>query len=215
MFRSSVVVLMLVLATPALAKADKKGKKPEEPLKIELCGLASFDAVFTKVAAIDERLTKARDLLGDARRDLNDALGSAKGTSLQEALADFKSQAGSQIVVRMQGTTPKIDARPNSPSSLLAAVDAVNGLTHGITGAMAELEAIPAEAAALATEVAALPKQLKSEAKAAGLKPTEIPAKLKIVKHDVEVAAALPEKAAAVVERMTGLLTTVGSLAGG
>jgi hypothetical protein len=216
MFRSATLALLLILTLPAFAKDKDKdeGKDgPEERPVIEMTGFASFDEVFTKVAAIDEQLSTARKMLTTANNDLNTALELEKGTPLKDGLADLRSKADGKLAVAMEGTVPKLSATDAVPANVQAAIDAVNGMVAGITGSIEALTAIPAEAAALATETAAFPARIKEEATAAGLKPTEIPGKLAIVKKDVEITAGLPEKATQIVERMTTLVTTVSALA--
>jgi hypothetical protein len=135
MVRSATLALSLMLAAPALAAKDKDKKdKAEERPTIELCGLASFDEVFTKVAAIDEQLAAARQLLTTANRDLNTALELEKGTPLQDGLADLKAEAEGKLTVAMEGTVPKLQAKNAVPANLQAAIDAVNGMVDGIIG---------------------------------------------------------------------------------
>lgn len=204
-------LVLLLLAGPAWAK-DKGGKAEEAPT-VEMTGLASFDEVFTRVAEIDAKLTTARRMLTGATHDLNTALALEKGTPLQDALADLKTKADGKIAVAMTGTVPKIEVTDAVPENVQTAIDAVNRMVDGITGSIEELGAIPAEAAELVTACSEFPKTFKAEATSAGIKATEIPKKLAIVKKDVEIAVALPDKATAVVERMTNLLTTVAALA--
>lgn len=210
MLVAALTALLLAASAPALAK--DKGKDKEEAT-IQECGLASFDAVFARAGAIDERLTTARKMLGDAKRDLNAALGLDKETALQEALAALKTEAAGKFTVAMNGTMPKLEPKGDVPPNIGAALTAVNHMVDGIGGSIAELQGIPTEAAALVTEAQALPGRLKDEAKAAGVKPTELPAMLKIVKTDVEITAGLPDKATALVDRMNAVITTVTSLA--
>ena len=209
MFRTAAVALLLVLASPALAK----GKGKDKDLSIEMCGLASFDAVFAKVDAIDQRLTKAKKALGDAKRDINTALALEQGTSLQDALAALKARAAGQLTVTPAGSGLRIEARDGAPADVAEAIGAVNRLAGSLSTTIAELQGLPNEAAGLVAAASALPKQLKDEAKAVGMKPTEIPKILKVVKQDVEVAAGLPDKATAVVQRAVDVLATIGSLA--
>lgn len=216
MYRIVYIVMMLLLAMPALAKDKDKRKGKDGPAAtIEMIGLPSLDAVFVRVAAIDQKLTNARGMLATAKRGLNDALALEKGASLQEGLASFKKKAAGKLSVSMVDGVPMLKPKGAVPADVQAGIDAVNDMVRGITGSIVELKTIPAEATALAQAAAKLPKQLKQDALAAGLKPTEIPRKLKILKSDIEVTAALPEKATAVVDRMTGLLATVSSLAKG
>lgn len=201
------LVTLLSLSSPALAKAERR-----EDLKIEMCGLASFDAVFTKVAAIDERLSSARKLLRDGRQDLNAALGLDKQTALPDALAALKDATAGELSVAVLRGAPKLSAAA-VPAELQEAIGAANRLASGLAMSMVELQGIPAEVAALTKETAAFPKRFKSEAKSAGLKPTEIPKMLKVVKKDVEITAALPTKAASVVDRAASALSALSALA--
>src|SRR5690349_9929144 len=159
MIRSATLALMLVLAGPAFAKDKDKGEKagksgPEERPVIEMTGLASFDEVFTRVAAIDEQLATAKKMLTSANIDLNAALGLANGTPIKDGLADLQAKADGKLSVAMEGTMPKLSATDAVPANVQSAIDAVNGMVTGITGSIAALETIPAEAAALATETA-------------------------------------------------------------
>jgi hypothetical protein len=204
-------LLTVGLLSPSWAEAKERGRRNDAT--IERIGLPSCDAVFAKVSAIDERLTRARRMLGESKRELTEALMLGRDSSLQDALAELKARAGGQLKVTMEGPLPRLESKSQAPAELQASIDAVNAMIEGIGTSIVELRGIPAEAAGLATKAAKIPKQFKADAKAAGMKPTQIPAKLKILKSNIEITAAIPEKAKSVVERMNDLVSTVGTLA--
>jgi hypothetical protein len=201
------LALGLAFATPALAK---KGDDDEGIIKT---GIVSFDRVFNDVASIDRRLSNAQAMLGDARVNLNTALGLKEGTPLKKGFAELKERADGKVDLVMKGAIPTLEAKEAVPSDVTKGIDAVNGFTGNLVASLNDLAAVPGDARNLVQKTKTFPASLQKELQGGNLIDQLVagPKVAKALTHNLGVTKALPTKADRVVGRMNSLQTTVVS----
>jgi hypothetical protein len=185
----------------AFAKKKDKGGETESAaaevveLIIEDTGLKAIDDVFAPSKNLVTQLTTARDGLNNLNKNLVTAMGLAEGTPAADALAELKKQAPGMLKVTMDGMKPKIDVKPEAPANVKAAVDAINAGGESLVLAVKAMTDIPEAVKGTIEAAKALPAQIPTAAKDAGLKPTEVPGLLKKVKNNVATLGKMPDLA--------------------
>jgi hypothetical protein len=175
------------------ASADAAGA--EEKITIQKTGLASMDQFFGQVEGLLGRLDAAQANLQKGTDNLNIALGLASGTPLADAFTDLQTKAQKKVAVALDGRMPRLKATDAVPDDVQKGIDAVNALVEADLAAADACQQVIAEAQPLAQQAPGMVARVPGDAKAAGLKVTEIPAVTRKVKHNVDVTVGLPGEA--------------------
>ncbi len=191
-------------------KGNKKGKKGKA--KIEKTGIASIDAVFTQVGAIDSTLAGVETSLRAGKVNLNTALALEKGTPIEDAIASLQQVAGNKLSVVTKGKVPQLSVTDAVPANVQQAVDGLNGLLTNLTSSIDDLAALPAQVQALVNESKSLPKKLSNEFQGDLLGSLfAMPKALSALNADMAILTGLPARVTSVTSRSTEIIGLVSS----
>ena len=201
--------------TASGAPDSAKAAGDDDPLQIMSTGLKEIDSVFTKVQGLLDTVRGARGGIQKAEGELYAAMGLAEGGTLTAALTKLKEDAKGNITVKMEAGKPKVSTKPGAPPSAAKGVAAVNGLVRSLVDATAKLASVPKQAQAIIGEAKALPGQLPTIAKNAGMGVKELPKLAKAVKHNIKLTASVPAECAAVAKQAATTFKSIGGAFGG
>lgn len=111
--------------------------------------------------------------------------------------------------MKLEGGKPKVAVKPGASPKVTQAVGAINELVAAMSKASADLATVPKDAMALVQEAKALPGQVPSMAKSAGLKPTQVPKVLKGVKSNIGALGSIPGEIKALVDDITSMFKLI------
>lgn len=197
------------------AKKNKKSAKADDETAkavpgIKKIGIDSLDEFFTKVDAVDQKVRGADTKLGQSRRGLKTGLGLAEGVTLKDGLLEFKTKAGDQVTLGMEGGKPAFTVADAAPEDIKNGVEALKSAVDNYTGAIADLAALPAEIKGIQEGAKAVAESGANDIKAAGVT-MDTPKQLKALAGNLKTTASLPDRTADVVKRLDtnlGLLVT-------
>lgn len=224
MFRFTTTAFLAGLLVVSLgsddAMAKKKKKKKDDdaasaPAEITETGIAAFDETFMKVKGIHDQLTDSENRIKSAETNMLTAVGVATDAPLATALADFQSQASDFISFEMDGTTPKLGFKPEAPQNVQDGVNGINGALDDLKGVLADLEPLPNEVEGLVSSAQAMPAQVPSAVKEAGMGAKDIAPTSKKVKNNVSATTETPARVESTMSAATGLIKTVTDTFGG
>ena len=195
---------------PKREKKEKKSKEKEQ-LDILPTGIAEFDTFFSQVTPLVNTLRSAAGRIDEANTNLNQVMGLAADADPAGALEELVASAKGSIKLSMNGTKPSLSVDPSAPGQVQEGVQAVNGLVTAMAGAVADLAQVPTQAQALVAQAKALPSQVPTAVKSAGLSMGEMGSVAKAVKQNVKVTIGIPTEAAAVLKSSKDTLQMVSS----
>ncbi|MEL6348758.1 MAG: hypothetical protein AAFV53_36980 [Myxococcota bacterium] len=191
------------------AMAGKKKRGNDAPTEIVETGISAFDDTFMQVKTIHGTLDTSETSIKTAETDMLTAVGAATDAPLETALADFQSQAQEFITVEMDGTMPSLNFKPEAPANVQTGVNGINSALGNLKGVIAELETLPDEVSTLIDAATAMPAQVPSAVKDAGLGVKEIRPTTQKVKDNVTVTNQTPARVESTLGAATGLVKTV------
>jgi len=192
-------------------KSRSKSSKDREKLDIIPTGIAEFDTFFNQVQPLVSTLRSAAGRIEDANTNLNEVMGLAGDADPSEALNELVAAAKGSIKITMNGTQPSLSVEPSAPGQVQQGVQAVNGLVTAMAGAVADLAQVPQQAQALVAQAKALPSQVPTAVKSAGLSMGEMATVTKAVKQNVKVTLGIPAEASDVIKSSKDTLQMVTS----
>lgn len=198
----------------AKKKKGKKGKK-DRVVQIESLGIKSMDRFFGEAAEIDKLVRGADRKLVKSRQGLKTSLKVKDDLSLKEGLLEFKSKAGGQVKLGMQGGKPKFTVSEAAPADIRKGVEGLNSAVTNYVKALDQLKDVPGKVAKLQRKSKGLPAKFKEEMSSTSVMdiPTRIK-QLKTFKDNMTVVAGLPKRTTKAVKKldknMSLLVTTFG-----
>jgi hypothetical protein len=208
----SALLTMSTAYSPS-ASADVEGVTA---VVIQEIGIPSFDDLYSQAQDIDGKILAAAEDIETTRKKLKKALGAAEDVKFDTAVADFKAKAPGMIKIETDGGKIKIGFEPDAPDDIKSAAAAMNDAVENLDKAKEKLGQVPGMIKELGDKAtaAADPKNVKSEATAAGLKAKEVPAKLKLIRGNNQAMKVIPDNSKAVVgeaDKTLELIKTIGS----
>ena len=199
----------------ALGPLDSAWAKKGASQEVELTDIKSFDKVFRSAREIDRKVTSAEKEVDRSQKNLNKALGIKNDEPISKALAQLNRRADRKITVVMDGSVPKLKATDAVPKNVEDGIDAVNKMTRGFVGSIADLSGAADESKTLKKRAEAMPGNLKDEMKKDGAGWLDLILKLpktaKTLTHNTVIIASLPGRSTRVVKDMTGVVSAVKS----
>jgi len=202
------MMLAVALTAPGPALAKKKGKGKNNG--IQITGIESFDDVFADVKSMDKRLTSANKLLGNAKKELNTALGLKEGTPLKDGIAELRTRADGKIGLGMKGKIPTLEATDAVPTDVQTGIDAVNQLNSDLVTSIEDLLQVSKDIQSVVKKSKAFPSQVSKEFDGGLLeKIFKMPKAAKATVHNLGITKELPGKTKKVLTRMQDIEKTV------
>ncbi len=214
-FRTMMVWCGLWAGLCAMGPANTAWAKKGASQEVELTDIKSFDKVFRSAREIDRKVTSAEKEVDRSQKNLNKALGIKNDEPIGKALAQLNRRADRKISVVMDGSVPKLKATDAVPKNVEEGIDAVNKMTRGFVGSIADLSGAAEESKTLKKRAQAMPGNLKDEMKKDGAGWLDLIFKLpktaKTLTHNTAVIASLPGRSTRVVKEMTEVVSAVKS----
>ncbi|MEZ4237276.1 MAG: hypothetical protein R3F59_14225 [Myxococcota bacterium] len=214
MLRHVSVLLMLAIATPALAgggSADALAELREQELpSIEDTGITAFDSVFSKARAIHDTLDQVQDRIFTAQDRIALAIGLEEGTPIRMSMWELKQRAGGPIEVQMRDGKPYLTVGGTGSNEVKAMLEAVNQAAGDLAQIPNDVAQLPPQVQELVGACQQFPSQLNPNLlKEAGMNPLQLPKVAKTLGGNVKAVVATPKRLEGLVNASKDLLTGI------
>jgi len=211
------LIALSTTGTDALAKKKKKAKKDKgdkAPAEIVEIGVSAIDNVFMPAKDILDGLNSATESLNSVNANIVKAMGLGEDSSVADAIALMKEKAGGKFKVDVKDFKPAVSVADDAGDDVKAAVQAINDGAQAMGDAIKTLAGIPEKAKAVVDAAKAVPSTAPAALKEAGLKPTEIPGKLKAIGGNVKAVGGIPGAAKDTMDAAKANVELIKGLAG-